>query len=240
MLDSFRRRRRLRRARPGDGSALRDYRPWQLFTRTLFTLELEDEERGASVYAVDVHFMADELDDLTEDSLDDLTEDSSKRSEAPPVALYRDGAQLQIADPPVAFAVPGGAIEVATSLYGLSRMRYTPEDAPARTLTPHRWSLEGWRARFGRRFPRTSAAVGILAILVLLVGLVLGVPQIAEVITQIDLVAEHVGTFTSPVSLPVWANAMMLFAGILAATERALTLRHHWLIDADTTWTSLA
>lgn len=232
MLDSFRRRRRLRRARPGDGSALRDYRPWQLFTRTLFTLELQDEERGASVYAVDVHFMADEL--------DDLSEDSSERSEAPPVALYRDGSQLQIADPPVAFAVPGGAIEVATSLYGLSRMRYAPEDAPARSLTPHRWSLEGWRARFGRRFPRTSAAVGILAILILLVGLVLGVPQIAEVITQIDLVAEHVGTFTSPISLPVWANATMLFAGILAAIERALTLRHHWLIDADTTWTSLA
>lgn len=230
MLDTFRRRRRLRRARPGDGSALRAYQPWQLFTRTLFTLELEDEERGASVYAVDVHFMADEL--------DDLTEDSSERSGAPPVALYRDGVQLQIADPPVAFAVPGGAIEVATSMYGLSRMRYMPEDAPARTLMPHRWSSEGWRARFGRRFPRTSAAVGVLAILVLLVGLVLGIPQIAEFITQIDVVAEHVGTFTSPISLPVWANTTMLFAGILAATERALTLRHHWLIDADTTWAS--
>jgi hypothetical protein len=27
--------------------------------------------------------------------------------------------------------------------------------------------------------------------------------------------------------------------GVLAATERALTLRSHWLIDADTLWTSL-
>ena len=27
-------------------------------------------------------------------------------------------------------------------------------------------------------------------------------------------------------------------AGVLAAVERALTLRNHWLIDAETTWTS--
>ena len=46
------------------------------------------------------------------------------------------------------------------------------------------------------------------------------------------------GTFTSPIQLPAWLNTALLVAGIIAAFERALTLRNHWLIDADTTWTS--
>jgi hypothetical protein len=38
--------------------------------------------------------------------------------------------------------------------------------------------------------------------------------------------------------LPAWANTTVTVAGVLAATERALTLRNHWLIDLDTTWTT--
>ena len=74
----------------------------------------------------------------------------------------------------------------------------------------------------------------------LLVGVVMMVPQAAELITQIEVVAENVGTFTSPISLPAWLNVSLVVAGILAATERALTLRNHWLIDAETTWTAFA
>jgi hypothetical protein len=108
----------------------------------------------------------------------------------------------------------------------------------ARTLRPHPRSLEGLRARFGRRYPGASRVLGMLAIIVLLLGLVLMVPQAAELITSIPPVAERVGAFTSPIQLPDWLNISLLVAGALAATERALTLRNHWLIDADTTWTS--
>ncbi|MDN5822554.1 MAG: hypothetical protein L0H39_13860, partial [Brachybacterium sp.] len=155
-----------------------------------------------------------------------------------PVALYRDGAQLHIANPPVAFAVPGGAIEVATSMYGLTRMHHVPDGGQPRALRPHPWSLEGRRARFGHRHPGASRAIGAAAILVLLVGLVVMLPQLAEMVTAVEVVAARVGTFTSPIQLPAWANTALLIAGVLAATERALTLRNHWLIDADTTWAS--
>jgi len=71
---------------------------------------------------------------------------------------------------------------------------------------------------------------------VLLVGLVLLVPQLLELVTRIDAVAERVGVFTSPVSLPPWLNTTLTVAGVLASLERALTLRNHWLLDVDTLW----
>lgn len=240
MFETFTRRRRRRRVRPGDGSALRPLRPWQILTRTQFSLELAGQGQtpdarspsaGSRVYTVDVHYLADELEDQTS---------TDEQTGAPPVALYRDGVQVHAANPPVAFPVPGGSIEVATSLYGLTRMHHVPDDGPARTLAPHPWSLEGLRARFGRRFPRLSAAIGVLAVIILLAGLVALVPQLAELVTQLDVVAERVGTFTSPISLPDWANMGLLVGGALAATERALTLRNHWLIDADTTWAAFS
>lgn len=264
MFSSLRRKRQLRRARPGNGSALRPYRWWNLLTRSMFFLDLGEDDNGARVasgarvgdepqnevwersengyaeqsggpgraehYAVDVRYLASEL-------------EGGKIPEGakhPPVALYRNGVQVLMANPPVAFAVPGGAIEVATSTYGLTRMHHVPDGGTPRTLRPHPRALEGLRARFGRRFPRASALIGAVAIIVLLVGLVLMLPQLAELITQIDVVAERVGTFTSPISLPVWANTTLLIAGVLAATERALTLRNHWLIDVETTWTSFS
>jgi hypothetical protein len=225
----LRRSRRLRRAKPGDGSALKDLRWWQLLTRTQFFLDPAEEEGRTAHYAVDVRYLASELEGGK----------IAEGSRHAPVALYQDGRQLHIANPPVAFAVPGGVIEVATSMYGLTRMHHVPDgDRAGRTLRPHQRSLEGLRARFGRRHPGAGAAIGVVAILVLMVGLVLMVPQAAELVTTLDVVAERVGTFTSPIQLPGWANTTLIIAGALAATERALTLRNHWLIDADTTWTS--
>lgn len=228
MFTRLRRAHQLRRAKPGDGSALKDLHWWQLLTRTQFFLDPAEDRGRTAHYAVDVRFLAAEL-------------EGGKIAEGArhaPVALYRDGEQLHIATPPVAFAVPGGSIEVATSMYGLTRLHHVHDDGTAHALRPHPRSLEGLRARFGRRHPRVSATIGLLAILVLLTGLVLTVPQLAEQLTSLDAVAERVGTFTSPIQLPTWANTSLLIAGALAATERALTLRNHWLIDADTTWSS--
>lgn len=249
MFEHQRRKRRVRKVVPGDGSALRPYRIWQVLSRTLFRIELVDGEGARSVYSVDVHFLADEISEESDGfgssggtgssdvfgSADGLGSSDGP----PPVALFRDGIQTHRADAPAAFPVPGGVIEVATSMYGLTRMHYVSEDGTERPLLPHPHSGEGLRARFGQRFPGVSKAVGVAAVLVLLVGLVVAVPQVAEFVTSIDLVADRVGTFTSPIRLPAWANTALLVAGVVAATERALTLRHHWLIDADTTWTSL-
>ena len=62
-------------------------------------------------------------------------------------------------------------------------------------------------------------------------------PQGAELMTGRAPVAERVGTCTAPIQLRVGLNISRMAGGVLAATERALTLRNHWLIAADPTWT---
>jgi hypothetical protein len=148
----YRRRWQLSRAKPGDGSRLPDYRLWQLFSRSLFSVDLADRT-GRHVFEVDVRHGRDSS--------------SSER----PAALYRDGVQVQAGNLPVAFPVPGGVIEVAVSQFGVKRMHLVGDDGREHVLHPHPRSAEGLRARFDRRFPRTSAVIGAVGLVVLLVGL---------------------------------------------------------------------
>ena len=143
-----------------------------------------------------------------------------------PAALYRDGVQIHCANAPVAFPVPGGVIEVATSPYGLRRMHYVRDDGSVRMLRPHPRSTEGLRARFDERFPRTSAVIGAVAVVVLLVGLAVTLSVVGEAVTGIPVVAEHVGAFSSPIHLPPWAKVALPVAGFVAALERSLMLRN--------------
>lgn len=224
-MGQWRRRRRVGKVKPGDGSRLRPFRGWDVLTRSLFYLELpstsgEPTPRsdvggpGGDVWAVDVHHFAD----------DDRAE------------VYREGAQRHRARLPADFPVPGGVIEVAVSTFGLTRMHYVTDGGEERPLRPHHRSLEGLRGRFGRSFPRASAWIARAAVVILLVGLAVALPQVAALVSRWDLVADRVGTFTSPIVLPGWANTTLFIAGILASLERALTLRSHWLVDAETWW----
>lgn len=210
MFKKYRRRLQLAKVKPGDGSALQEYRIWQLFSRSLFVLQLPHHSGSSHVYEVDVRHMA----------------DSTIRKS--PAALYRDGVQISRANLPVTFPVPGGVIEVATSEYGLKRMHYVGDDGSEHTLRPHPRSQEGLRARFGGRFPRTSAFIGAAAFAVLLVGLAVSLSLAVEGLTRIPVIAEHVGTFTSPIRLPEWARIALPIAGAVAGIERALALRNRW------------
>ena len=208
------RKRREKKTKPGDGSPLRPFRPWQALYRSLFYLDADTTAGRVDQFAVDVDYF-----------------DWDSR-----VFLYRDGKQEALAGLPAAFPVPGGVIEVATSTYGLRRMHLVDSEGTARVLRPHPHSAEGWRARLARRHPRTSKAVSAASVAVLLASLLLLVPQMLEWVTHLPEVAEVVGTVDSPVALPAWVNSALVVAGVLAAVERALNLRNHWLLDADTGW----
>lgn len=212
-IRSFRRRRQLARAKPGDGSTLRRYRFWQVLSRSLFSLDLPDPSGRRRLFEVDVHHMRDSS--------------SSRR----PAALYRDGVQVLQANLPVAFPVPGGVIEVAVGQYGVKRMHHVTDDGRAQVLRPDPRSPEGLRGRFAERYPRTSAAVGVVGLVVLLVALAVSLSLAAEQITRIEVVAAQVGTFTAPVHLPVWAAVALTAAAALAATDRALRLKSTWMAD---------
>lgn len=209
----WKRKRAINKVKPGDGHPLKDYRSWQIFTRSLFYIRLPEEDGTSSVYAVNVHY-------FDEDEIADM---------------YRNGKHVAKTKLPGVFPVPGGVIEVETTTYGLKRMHYVTDDGEE-MLSPHPNSLEGLRLRFDARFPRASNMIKNTAIIVLLISLILGLPQLVALVSQIPFIAEKFGTFESPIILPNWLNITLTVAAGLAALERAITLRYHWLIDMDTWW----
>lgn len=201
-----------KRAEPGDGSALKPYRWWQPFSRTLMFARLRETDGALHTWAVDVR----------------LGGDANGVVRA---VLYRDALAQATSKLPAAFPVPGGEIEVVASGYGLRRCHFVTADGTVRQLAPDRSSAEGYRARLHRRHPGVSRAVSAVSIGVLVVALVLGVPQIVDQVSHIPWIAENVGTFDSPFHLPVWFNVTLTIAALVASTERALRLRYNWLLD---------
>lgn len=212
MASESRRRRAAKRAKPGDGHALQRYRWWQPFSRSLLHLRLVAADGRPETWSVDVRLGGDD--------------NGVVRAQ-----LYRDGVNQATSKLPAAFPVPGGVIEVAASGYGLKRAHFIADDGTERQLSPDAASAEGRRARLHRRAPGLSRAIGAVSIIVLVVALVLGIPQLAEQITSIPPVADAVGTFKSPIHLPPWANISLIVAALVASTERALRLRYNWLLD---------
>jgi len=201
-----------RKPRPGDGHPLQRFRWWQLFSRSLFHLRRRGPDGTAEAWSVEVRHGGDSNGEVW-------------------AKLYRDGRNEARSKLPAAFSIPGGTIQVATSGYGIKRCHYVAEDGTSWVLVPDPASAEGRRTRLDRTRPGLSKAIGAVSVIVLLVGLVFGVPQIIEDITRIPPIADAIGTFDSPVRLPLGANISLLVATLLASTERALRMRYNWILD---------
>lgn len=215
MLQEWRRRRAARRVTSGDGRALQRFRWWQLLGRDLFYLQLSDaDDRGPTVYAVDVRHWGNQ---------------SSGEVKA---HLYRDGKHHAESKIPAAFPVEGGTVEVAMSGFGMKRCHYITTDGVEHQLIPDSKSAEGRRARLDGEHPALSRGIGFFSVSMLLIGVVLLLLQIAEPISQTPPVAERIGTFESPVDLPLWLNITLGLGAALGSAERALRLRYSWLDSA--------
>lgn len=212
MFSKWKRRWAARKVKPGDGHALKRYRWWQPFSRSLLHLRLTDESGQRQTWSVDVRIWGDS-------------------SGAVKAKLYRDGRHHAESSLPAAFQVPGGVVEVVSSFYGLKRCHYLTDDGVERQLDPDPASAEGLRARLERKHPAVGRAIGYVSIAILVVALILGIPQAVEQFSQIPVVAEHVGSFTSAIALPAWLNISLGLAAVVASVERALRLRYHWLLD---------
>jgi len=209
----MRRRRAARRVKSGDGHPLQRFRWWQLFGRSLFYLRLADGAGGHTVYAVDVRHNRTDKDGYTN------------------ADLFVDGRHHARSRLPAAFPVPGGKIEVKQSVFGLKRCHYVAADGSEQRLQPDRLSAEGRRASLDRAHPALSRGISVLSTVVLLASLAVLVVQLLEKLTRSAPIAAQIGTFTSPVVLPVWLNVALGVAAGLASTERALRLRYNWLLD---------
>lgn len=202
---------RNRRVRAGSGEPLRRYRWWQTFGRSLRSITLPSADGSTSTYAIDVRHAG------------DMTDGAIR------ARLYVDGALQSYAKMPARFSVPGGHIEVAINGFGLKRCHFVDPDGTEQQLTPDPVSAEGRHARLHHRHPGVSRAIGILSIALVVGGLCIEVPQIIESLSQIPVIADSVGTFTSPVRLPLPANLLIGLAAVLGSTERALRMRSSWI-----------
>lgn len=202
----------MQRVKPGDGRPLKPYRWWQWLSRGLFYVSIPAADGAERTYAVNVNYWDYLLNEAAAD-------------------LYVQGAHHARSKLPAAFPVPGGHIEVAMGAMGLKRCHYVSEDGTTSQLTPDPDSAEGHRAALDRRRPVLSRWIGIGSLAILVIALLLGVPQLIELVTRWDLIAEYTGTWTSPVQLPDGANGALTAAAVLASVERALRLRYNWLLD---------
>ena len=212
MFERWKQWRAERRIKPGDGSPLKRFRWWEGLFASRYETDHVDESGSFRTWTVDAEFLVDNK-----------------------ARLYRDGVQHAVSTMPAAFPVPGGTIEVEATVSGMKRVHLVTDAGEEKRLNPVPGTAEHWRATLDQRHPTLSRWMGRLAVVVLLAGLVVVLPQALEQITHWDLIAERLeSTFTSPISLPAWANTALTVAGALAAIERALTVRNHWLIDLDT------
>lgn len=213
-LKSKRRQKAMKKIKDGDGHALKPFRFYEIVHRSLFYIKLQEEDGDMHVYTVHVNYF----------------------DENEEIHLYRDGKHHAKASNPAVFPVPGGAIEAATTTYGMKRVHYVTEDEQELVLSPDRRSAEGLRMSFDAKFPVISSIIGKVAIIILLISVILGLPQLASLISHIPFIEERWGSFESPLMLPAWFNTTLLVASTIAAIERALMLKNHWLIDMETSW----
>jgi hypothetical protein len=73
--------------------------------------------------------------------------------------------------------------------------------------------------------------MGVVSVLTLVIGVGLNLLQLAEPISQIPPIAASIGTFESPIRLPLWLNITLGAGAVLASMERALRLRYTPLLD---------
>lgn len=213
MFNDLRRQRALKRVTAGDGRALKRFRWWQSLSRALFYLRLKADDGRQSVYAVDVRHGR---------------QDSNGHVHAD---LYLDGRHHAKSRLPAVFPVPGGAVEVRASGFGLKRCHFVTDDGAEHQLVPDRDSAEGRRAHFDRKHPALSRWTGTVSAVVLVVALLVLLAQLGEQLTRPEEIARYVGSFTSPVSLSGWANTALGVVTAVASTERALRLRYSRLLD---------
>ena len=205
--------RKMKKVKKGDGHLLKTYRLWNIFTHSLFHIQIKNDTTGEiENYAIRSRYFVEE----------------------PSVDLYREGRHVAFSKLPAAFPVDHGVIEITTSSSGINGIHYMSDLDDTFSIYPEKRSIRGLRLWVHRRFPSISVCIGGMAIVTLLISIALSLPQLIETISDIPWVAENIGTFESPIILSVWHYFGIGIAAALAGTERALMLRNHWLIDIET------
>ena len=203
------------RVKIGNGRPLKSFRWWQTLSRALFYLPLKSDDDRQVIFAVDVSYWQQFLGD-----------DGKGKAH-----LYLDGKHHAESKLPAAFPVPGGTIEVASTIFGLKRCHYVTDEGVVRQLIPDENSAEGHRAHLDRAHPSLSRWIGFISLIMLIVPMFLAIPQIIGAITQVPLIAQQIGSFNSPIALPVWLNIGLGLCAAAGSVERATRLKWNRFLD---------
>lgn len=214
ILQARQNRRRMGKVKDGDGSAMKPYRFWQFLYRTIFHINIENQYGDSDRYTVDIDLYG-----------PDLLQGRAN--------LFKNNKEIAKSTIPAQFPIGDGYIDVQATDYGLKRIHYV-EGNMERQLTPDPRTAEGFRANLAFRHPKLSRTIDILSITILVIGILVLIPSLIETISGWEITGGF--EFTSPLHLPGWFEGMMLVLTILAAIERALSIKNHWLIDMDTSY----
>lgn len=142
------------------------------------------------------------------------------------VRLFLDGRHVETRTSPARFPIPGATIEVAFSMVGLKRAHVVDASGGESAMSPNPGTLEHWRQSMDRSHPTASRVLSAASWAVLVLGLVTGVTEL------LDLAGPFIGLEGgAPFRFPEPVAGALGTLGIAAAIERALMLRHHWLLD---------
>lgn len=145
------------------------------------------------------------------------------------IRLYRDSVLVESRKSPARFDLtPTVRIEAAMSLYGMKYVHLvTTQDEHLTSLYPRAGTGEAWRAKLARQHPQANRWIAFASWSVLMFAAITQIPVLFN-----STLAHLTGTPLPTLDLPVWANAILGVAGILAALDRALQLKHSkWLDD---------
>ncbi len=212
MIEEWRRRRALRRVKPGTGRPLERFRWWQQFTRSLSYLHLTGADGRRTVYAIDVRPHGDQDGRVL-------------------AHLYLDGRHHATSKVPATFTVEGGVIEVAASMFGLKRCHYVTADGREQQLVPDPGSAAGRRARLESDHPGLSRFIAAMSVVLLVGGLSAVALELVNVVGRLPRLVDRYGGFEAPVQLPLWLTITLGVGAVMASVERSLRLRYHWLLD---------
>lgn len=185
-----------------DSSALRPIGPWDALWRGSFSVE-----HGGLEYVVDVDYF-------------DLKER---------INLYQSGVRVEVHASPARFEIDAHtSIEAAMSLYGMKYVDLVTADGGVRrAFTPRAGTGEAWRARLARDHPVLSRWIGTASWSVLVFAAIAQLPVIYN-----STLAHFTGVLVPTFGFPEGVNAALGVAGILAALDRALSVKHSKWLDS--------
>lgn len=142
------------------------------------------------------------------------------------IHVYKDGELVDTKKSPAKVMLEDKAsIEAGLSTYGMKYVRLRGADGKTSNFAPSKGTPEAWRKNFNQNHPRSSKVLNVFSWTVLIIAAITQLPELINILSQ------WFNTKLPTFELPFWANITLSVAGVIAALDRALQLKHNKWID---------